>query len=173
MGPAIVSATVDIYQAIKRDLLPTPAKSHYTYNMRDLSKVFQGIAMVGVGVDTPEKMTRCAVLACGVLQPCSAIEMLLIELNLCAVYLSVCVGEHDAELASCDAKPCWAVTVTRTSHAAGCGHMRHSGSSTTVWSATMTAAGLEIISRQPCKSTCTSPLTRCLRHRPALLALAS
>jgi len=60
MGPAIVSATVDIYQAIKRDLLPTPAKNHYTYNMRDLSKVFQGIAMVGVGVDTPEKMTRCA-----------------------------------------------------------------------------------------------------------------
>ena len=58
MGPAIVSATVDIYQSIKRDLLPTPAKSHYTYNMRDLSKVFQGIAMVGVGVDTPEKMTR-------------------------------------------------------------------------------------------------------------------
>lgn len=58
MGPAIVSATVDIYQAIKRDLLPTPAKSHYTYNMRDLSKVFQGIAMVGVPVDTPEKMTR-------------------------------------------------------------------------------------------------------------------
>ena len=63
MGPAIVSATVDIYQAIKRDLLPTPAKSHYTYNMRDLSKVFQGIAMVGVGVDTPEKMTRSAMLA--------------------------------------------------------------------------------------------------------------
>jgi len=72
MGPAIVSATVDIYQAIKRDLLPTPAKSHYTYNMRDLSKVFQGIAMVGVGVDTPEKMTRCAVLAREVLQRCSA-----------------------------------------------------------------------------------------------------
>ena len=60
MGPAIVSATVDIYQAIKRDLLPTPAKSHYTYNMRDLSKVFQGISMVGVPVDTPEKMTRWA-----------------------------------------------------------------------------------------------------------------
>ena len=58
MGPAIVAATVDIYQAIKRDLLPTPAKSHYTYNMRDLSKVFQGISMVGVPVDTPEKMTR-------------------------------------------------------------------------------------------------------------------
>ena len=63
MGPAIVAATVDIYQAIKRDLLPTPAKSHYTYNMRDLSKVFQGISMVGVPVDTPEKMTRWAMAA--------------------------------------------------------------------------------------------------------------
>lgn len=66
MGPAIVTATVDIYQAIKKELLPTPAKSHYTYNMRDLSKVFQGISSVGVPVDTPEKMARwaLAVLLC-------------------------------------------------------------------------------------------------------------
>lgn len=83
MGPAIVSATVDIYQAIKRDLLPTPAKSHYTYNMRDLSKVFQGIAMVGVDVDTPEKMARCAVLACEFLQPCSAQFLLSSIASLC------------------------------------------------------------------------------------------
>lgn len=62
MGPAIVTATVDIYQAIKKELLPTPAKSHYTYNMRDLSKVFQGISMVGIPVDTPEKMARWALL---------------------------------------------------------------------------------------------------------------
>lgn len=62
MGPAIVTATVDIYQAIKKELLPTPAKSHYTYNMRDLSKVFQGISSVGVPVDTPEKMARWVLL---------------------------------------------------------------------------------------------------------------
>lgn len=61
MGRAIVTATVDIYQAIRKELLPTPAKSHYTYNMRDLSKVFQGISMVGVQVDSPEKMARWVV----------------------------------------------------------------------------------------------------------------
>jgi hypothetical protein len=34
-----VSATVCIYNAIKADLLPTPSKSHYSYNLRDVSKV--------------------------------------------------------------------------------------------------------------------------------------
>ena len=58
MGSAVVTATVDIYNAIRRALLPTPAKSHYTYNMRDLSKVLQGIAMIGTAVDTPQKMAR-------------------------------------------------------------------------------------------------------------------
>jgi dynein heavy chain len=37
----MVKATVEIYNSIRRELLPTPAKSHYTYNMRDISKVFQ------------------------------------------------------------------------------------------------------------------------------------
>jgi hypothetical protein len=40
-GAAVVRATVDVYNTIRRELLPTPAKSHYTYNMRDISKVFQ------------------------------------------------------------------------------------------------------------------------------------
>lgn len=45
----LVSTTINIYRAIQLALLPTPAKSHYTYNMRDLSKVFQGMCMVDVG----------------------------------------------------------------------------------------------------------------------------
>ena len=41
-----VSASVDIYQSVQKGLLPTPSKSHYTYNLRDLSQVFQGLLMV-------------------------------------------------------------------------------------------------------------------------------
>ena len=43
---AIVKGTVRIYNTIKRELLPTPSKSHYVYNMRDLSKVFQGMQTI-------------------------------------------------------------------------------------------------------------------------------
>jgi dynein heavy chain len=40
----VVDATIHIYNAIAATLLPTPAKSHYLFNLRDLSKVFQGVA---------------------------------------------------------------------------------------------------------------------------------
>ena len=45
----IVSSTVQIYDQITTQLLPTPAKSHYTFNLRDLSKVFQGMLMMEIG----------------------------------------------------------------------------------------------------------------------------
>uniref|UniRef100_A0A8C3CZ11 Dynein axonemal heavy chain 1 n=1 Tax=Cairina moschata TaxID=8855 RepID=A0A8C3CZ11_CAIMO len=41
----LVDATICVYSTITSQLLPTPAKSHYTFNLRDLSKVFQGMLM--------------------------------------------------------------------------------------------------------------------------------
>lgn len=38
----VVAATVEIYDRIRTDLLPTPSKSHYTFNLRDMAKVIQG-----------------------------------------------------------------------------------------------------------------------------------
>ena len=43
IGDRIVSATVEIYNRIAVDLLPTPEKSHYVFNLRDLSKCIQGM----------------------------------------------------------------------------------------------------------------------------------
>eukprot|EP00960_Hanusia_phi_P070417 767305-Hanusia_phi.AAC.13 len=43
-----VDASIEIYEKIASELLPTPAKSHYTFNLRDLSKVFQGILSLRV-----------------------------------------------------------------------------------------------------------------------------
>eukprot|EP00442_Polarella_glacialis_P024664 CAMPEP_0115137118 /NCGR_PEP_ID=MMETSP0227-20121206/56805_1 /TAXON_ID=89957 /ORGANISM="Polarella glacialis, Strain CCMP 1383" /LENGTH=5027 /DNA_ID=CAMNT_0002544335 /DNA_START=143 /DNA_END=15226 /DNA_ORIENTATION=+ len=42
-SPSAVQATLEVYSTVLKELLPTPAKSHYTFNMRDVSKVFQGL----------------------------------------------------------------------------------------------------------------------------------
>ncbi|XP_053339456.1 dynein axonemal heavy chain 1 [Clarias gariepinus] len=49
LNTALVDATINVYCTITSGLLPTPAKSHYTFNMRDLSKVFQGVLMADAG----------------------------------------------------------------------------------------------------------------------------
>lgn len=33
-------ATIILFNTVQREFLPTPAKSHYIFNMRDVSKVF-------------------------------------------------------------------------------------------------------------------------------------
>jgi dynein heavy chain len=43
LGGSIVDAAIALYGRISADLLPTPAKSHYVFNLRDLSKCIQGM----------------------------------------------------------------------------------------------------------------------------------
>ena len=41
--PTLVDSVLVIFDKVRNELLPTPSKSHYTFNLRDISKVFQGI----------------------------------------------------------------------------------------------------------------------------------
>ena len=38
-----VSASISLYNFVERTLLPTPDRSHYTFNLRDLAHVFEGL----------------------------------------------------------------------------------------------------------------------------------
>ncbi|XP_041945152.1 dynein heavy chain 1, axonemal isoform X2 [Alosa sapidissima] len=59
LNEPLVDATIRVYSTITSCLLPTPAKSHYTFNLRDLSKVFQGILMAeAIKIETKENLLR-------------------------------------------------------------------------------------------------------------------
>ena len=45
LAPAITSATLDLYKKIVRDLPPTPSKFHYIFNLRDLSRIYNGLCI--------------------------------------------------------------------------------------------------------------------------------
>ena len=36
----LVESVLVVYDTIRNELLPTPSKSHYTFNLRDIAKVF-------------------------------------------------------------------------------------------------------------------------------------
>ena len=43
MAEPLAIATITLFHMIQDNFLPIPAKSHYVFNMRDISKVFQGL----------------------------------------------------------------------------------------------------------------------------------
>lgn len=42
---SIIQSTIDLYRSAIINLPPTPSKSHYLFNLRDISKVMNGILM--------------------------------------------------------------------------------------------------------------------------------
>ena len=45
----LVQRTLSMYNKISDELLPTPKNPHYTFNLRDFAKVFQGLLMCSNG----------------------------------------------------------------------------------------------------------------------------
>ncbi|XP_064639639.1 dynein axonemal heavy chain 2-like isoform X2 [Lineus longissimus] len=65
IGDVVTQATIEMYNAIVTKFLPTPAKIHYLFNLRDISKVFQGMLRAHKDYhDTKAAITRLWIHEC-------------------------------------------------------------------------------------------------------------
>ncbi|XP_053425879.1 dynein axonemal heavy chain 2 isoform X5 [Nycticebus coucang] len=65
IGNVVTEATLDVYNTVVQRFLPTPAKIHYLFNLRDISKVFQGMLRANKDFhDTKNSITRLWIHEC-------------------------------------------------------------------------------------------------------------
>ncbi|CBZ56170.1 Dynein heavy chain 1, axonemal, related [Neospora caninum Liverpool] len=56
----LVLATTEVFNTICRELLPTPSRSHYTFNLREIWKVFQGMTFLSPKVTrSKQQVVKC------------------------------------------------------------------------------------------------------------------
>ena len=58
MAPKLANASLEVYTSALNELLPTPTRSHYTFNLRDLSNLFQGMCLAGSTLQSVDDLVR-------------------------------------------------------------------------------------------------------------------
>uniref|UniRef100_A0A3Q3RVK4 Dynein axonemal heavy chain 2 n=1 Tax=Mastacembelus armatus TaxID=205130 RepID=A0A3Q3RVK4_9TELE len=78
IGGVLTQATIELYSAVTAHFLPTPAKIHYLFNLRDISKVFQGLLRAHPDFhDTKNLITRLWIHECDFMSESHVYEDLL------------------------------------------------------------------------------------------------